>query len=375
MKTEFIRPKLVGDRFAEHSIPLEVLKDWIAFEALINDAARFLYKQENPERRRSPRGFDKGFSLHISQVTDGSAVLELDQFNIPGTLLPDEHAVWFVRARDFVLDAIAAIAAGADVAGALPQHLVSYFDRFGRSLRDDEHIELPRVGTASVRYDPAIRKRIVLSQATEYRTEETLRGSIYEVNTKTATFQLELPSTHRIQAGYDEDHFPAVIAAVGQVKTSLAVVSGIVVRGTDDAIKRIENVSAVELLDPLDVATRLLQIAALPEGWLEPGVGPAIDKAGLQWLAKAWEQNWPADAPLPLLFPTPSGEIEAEWSGAHALITVAINLAERRAHMVRVILDGEIEEEDVYDLHIPESWAEFSRVVRELVPEGAGDGR
>ena len=35
VKTEFLKPRLVGHRFEEHSIPVEVLKDWAAFEGLI----------------------------------------------------------------------------------------------------------------------------------------------------------------------------------------------------------------------------------------------------------------------------------------------------------------------------------------------------
>ena len=56
MKTEFLKPRLVGTRFEEHSIPVEVLKDWTAFEGLIVQAARWLYLEENPKRKRMPRG-------------------------------------------------------------------------------------------------------------------------------------------------------------------------------------------------------------------------------------------------------------------------------------------------------------------------------
>jgi hypothetical protein len=68
VKTEFIKPKLLGERFEEHSIPVEVLKDWAAFEGLITETAKWVYLQENPTRQRVPRGFIEGFALHLSSV-------------------------------------------------------------------------------------------------------------------------------------------------------------------------------------------------------------------------------------------------------------------------------------------------------------------
>ena len=62
VKTEFLKPRLVGERFNAHSIPVEVLKDWAAFEGLIVEAARWLYLQENPRRTRTPRGFAQSFT-------------------------------------------------------------------------------------------------------------------------------------------------------------------------------------------------------------------------------------------------------------------------------------------------------------------------
>ena len=54
---EFLNPRLVGDRFADHAIPLEVLKDLSALEELIVEVAKWHFLQENSERKRIPKGF------------------------------------------------------------------------------------------------------------------------------------------------------------------------------------------------------------------------------------------------------------------------------------------------------------------------------
>ena len=40
---EFLSPRLVGNRFDQHSIPLEVLKDLAALEELIVEVAKWHY--------------------------------------------------------------------------------------------------------------------------------------------------------------------------------------------------------------------------------------------------------------------------------------------------------------------------------------------
>ena len=54
---EFLSPRLVGKRFDQHSIPLEVLKDLSALEELIVEVAKWHYLRANKDRKRIPKGF------------------------------------------------------------------------------------------------------------------------------------------------------------------------------------------------------------------------------------------------------------------------------------------------------------------------------
>jgi len=52
---EFLNPRLIGDRFTGHSIPLEVLKDLSALEELLVEVAKWHYRTDNPQRKRIPK--------------------------------------------------------------------------------------------------------------------------------------------------------------------------------------------------------------------------------------------------------------------------------------------------------------------------------
>ena len=80
------------------------------------------------------------------------------------------------------------------------------------------------------------------------------------------------------------------------------------------------SVGRDDLLDPLDVRARLDELRAMQDGWLD-GYGKAPSHDGLAWLSTNFERHFPDDLPLPHVYPTPEGGIEAEWPlDAHSVI-------------------------------------------------------
>lgn len=66
-------------------------------------------------------------------------------------------------------------------------------------------------------------------------------------------------------------------------------------------------------LDPLDVEIRLKELAQLQDGWLD-GKGRAPDPAALTRLTQAFDERFAPELPLPRLYPTPEGNVLAEWT-------------------------------------------------------------
>lgn len=61
----FLSPRLEGDRFNEHAIPLELLKDLAVLEEMVIEVAKWWYLQDHKDRRRTPRGFTDGIALSL----------------------------------------------------------------------------------------------------------------------------------------------------------------------------------------------------------------------------------------------------------------------------------------------------------------------
>ena len=78
-------------------------------------------------------------------------------------------------------------------------------------------------------------------------------------------------------------------------------------------------------MDPLDIETRLEELAQLQDGWLD-GKGRAPDRASLIRLAQAFDEGFSPDLSLPYLYPTPEGGVQAEWTLGRWEVSLEITL-------------------------------------------------
>ena len=128
----FMSPRLVGERFAGHAIPRELLKDISVLEEMIIEVAKWRYLQDHPDRKRSPRGFTDGISLKLTAIDEGSAIARIGLFVDTPQFFPPENQRYLEQARESVIGAITAAEHNASITDHLPESLLGYFDRIGR---------------------------------------------------------------------------------------------------------------------------------------------------------------------------------------------------------------------------------------------------
>lgn len=119
-------------------------------------------------------------------------------------------------------------------------------------------------------------------------------------------------------------------------------------------------------IPPLPPA-RLEELRGLQDGWLD-GKGTAPPDEGLDWLADAFGRHFPDDLPLPFLYPTAEGGIQAEWSPKPHEITIEIDLASHKGEWHGLNMDTDVEESRDLNLDDPSDWAWIVAKVKELRP-------
>ena len=370
MNQEFLKPRLVGTRFDERSVPLEFLKDFAALEEMIVEVAKWKFRQAHPDRERVPRGFTDGLALHLTNIEDGSAIPVIAL--VFGTLFPSANATYFDQAREAVIEAVASANQSQDGTSQLPPNLLVYFDRFGRSLREGESMEFTAANQQVASLTTETRRKLIrASQVVEWTEEVSLLGLISEADQARMSFQLELRDGTKLTAPLANQHLDAVLEAFNGYRKGIRVqLQGVVKKNRQDQLKSIESVEHVSTLDPLDVAARMEELAELKDGWLD-GKGHVPERSALDWLARAFEVNFDPDLPLPYLYPTAEGGVQAEWSAGGWEVTLDINLSNKTAEYQALHLTTQACNECVLDLSQPDAWMQLNERLSQLSLEVA----
>ena len=373
MNNEFLKPRLVGERFNKHSLPLEMLKDFAALEEMIVEVAKWQFLQSHPDRTRIPRGFSKGLELHITNIEQGSVILAITLVSVilcqttNSELFPPVATSYFEQARDAIIETIAC--AEQNKSSPLPSALLGYFDRFGRGLRDGEYIEFFDRNNQPTKLTPEIRKKLIrASQVDEWTEELPLKGRISEADQARMSFELELKDGNKLKAIFANQHLNTVLEAFNAYRQGARVALQCVVKkDKQDRLKSIESVEHITLLDPLDIESRLEELAELHDGWLD-GKGLAPNHENMLWLGKAFDERFNPVLPLPYLYPTAEGGIQVEWSLADWQVSLEINLDSKSAQWQAFNLVTEECREQDWNLGNAECWQVLNQALQALLP-------
>jgi hypothetical protein len=366
MNSEFLKPRLTGPRFDQHGIPLEFLRDFAALEEMIVEVAKWKYRQENPQRERIPRGFANHLEFVLSIVDEGIAIPVI--LMASALQFQQANARYFEQARDDIIESIALAQCGA--IQSLPPSLLSIFDRFGRSLREGEAIEFERSGASKATLTPDVRRKLIrAAQVDDWTEEVTLYGKITEADQARNSFELELKDGSRVKAPLCSQHLETVMAAFTQYRNGTAVtLRGVAKKDRHDRLKSIDAVEHISLLDPLDVTLRLDALSLLQDGWLD-GKGKAPSRKGLQWFASEFDSRFDSMLPLPHLYPTPEGGIQAEWTLSGWEITLAVDLQDKQAVFQCLHLSDETQKDITLNLAPDGDWQRLNQTLQQI--EGA----
>ena len=103
------------------------------------------------------------------------------------------------------------------------------------------------------------------------------------------------------------------------------------------------------------MVVRIDELKLLKRGWLD-SKGEALDPQKLDWFMDAFKSFFPDQTKLPYLFPTPEGNLLAEWSLDTNSVSLEIDLNNRSAewHVLNLVTNEE--ETKQFDLNVPDSW-------------------
>ncbi len=362
----FITPCLEGKRFQTHTIPFEMLKNLAVLEDIVIEAAKWKYLNAHTDRQRVPRGFTEGVSLQLSEIREGSTILVIMITLMTKTpLIPDEgsYLKYYESGRDAIFATVTSADDQSDTQSenldVLPENLLGYFDQLGRDLREEEALVLnPRDVAKPARLTKATRRKILLrsNKILELTEEVTLRGTVPEMDQEKMSIEFQTISGPRINVDFAQQHLDSLLAAFNGFRENQKIlIRGVGRFNRNEKLLGLYMLDYVAMLDDLDPGARLDEFKSLKNGWLD-GKGFAPDHKKLDWLAEAFQSNYPDELPLPYMYPTAEGGVQAEWSAGGWEITLEVDFAELQGEWHALEITTGHEQVKKLDLKELDSW-------------------
>lgn len=312
----FLHLRLIGARFEDHTVPLALIKDIALLEKVIAEVAKHLFLVDHPERQRTPHGFTKNVALMLTTISSGSVVLDIRLVRESLELYAPINQ-YFERARDAIMGTIRAAEQGhrVEYPGILDV-MLNYLDRLGRGLRDNEAVDFIHPDHRKfVRFTREIRRILMLEapKTNEYTAGIAIRGLIAEMDQHKNTFRVKLPDGRTIAAPIPVQQLETTLEGFGGYRSGRRVLlHGIGRFRRAGHLLGFVSIEHVSILDALDIGVQIDDLRLLKDGWLD-GEGRAPSPEGLSWLLDVFDRWYPDNAPLPYLYPTVTGGVQAEW--------------------------------------------------------------
>ena len=362
----FIQPRYVGQRYEAHTLPLSAAKDLAAYEELVLELAKHLFREKQGNRVRVPKGFANNFSLHIEKIDPGSTSPALVAMMIAGSQLFSGLPNEIIEAKELI-NSVIATQEGQPFPSNFPKDFYSYFNRIGRSLKEDERIEwTPNLPNKTV-LTPDQRIRLARAHRETYEAEADVIGLVEELDAKKKTGILRTLGKDSVSFVFNDPFFADLKNALGN-KTIHARLIGVGIFDVNDRLSAINEIDQLESLAHLGLVSKIEALSSLTDGWLE-GRGIAPTAANLNYLINEVAKYFPETLEYPSVAPTEDGFIIFEWIRPHARIELEINFDDNKLELYATNLTTEaLTNKFVEKLFEQTDWEDaFTEVERLLV--------
>ena len=331
----FLQLRLVGDRFNDHSIPLDFLTGLAPFQALIVEAAKVEYLRTHVNRKRVPKGFEDSIELKLTSLKQGSVELDVDMDESNNPPLSPSQESYFVLARDRLITTIQEADQGRTVEhSTLSKEMLPHFEKIAGVITDREEIQLVSPtgnenGGVSARFSRRVASTLMnaVSIGGESVQYTEIRGSIPELNQASMTLQIRPINGNNIKAPIDSDCLDSALTIFNGYRRGMqANFHGTSRVDSAGRIVEFTSLSQLNIIEiPSDISIQLDDIRALEDGWLD-GSGLAPSLSGIDWVEARLHRYLPSGFPRPYLYPTEFGGVQLEWSIDSNEVSIEVNL-------------------------------------------------
>lgn len=240
-----------GPRFDDAGLELDVLSELLAYRKLLIETAKELWRSENRERQRLPKGFEDSIRLKFYSIEAGSAIVPIKRI-VPhdDSLLfdPAPRADEIDEAAQLIDETIAAVSEDRVIPDRMPKSALPLLAALGENLRAGEAITTRAarsVRGAEFTCETRVRMERLLEAVYEDRIE--IVGEVRSADVDQRNFAIRDATGAKVPAKFRPEHEAEITDALHDHASCRVFVTGVGEFSTrDGSLRRILRVDALE---------------------------------------------------------------------------------------------------------------------------------
>jgi hypothetical protein len=207
-----------GPRFDDAGLELDVLPELVAYRKLLVETAKELWRGENRERRRLPKGFEESIRLKFYTIEPGSAAVPIKRVvtHDPSLLFPKrDRADEIDEAAQLIDETIAAVSEDGAIPERMPKSVLPFLAGLGESLREGETIKTQASRSSkAAEFTRETRMRVERLLDAVYEDAVDIVGEVRAADVDQRNFAIRDHSGAKIPARFRPEHEAEIIDAL-----------------------------------------------------------------------------------------------------------------------------------------------------------------
>jgi hypothetical protein len=240
-----------GLRFDDAGLELDVLAELLAYRKLLIETAKELWRSENRERQRLPKGFEESIRLKFYSIEAGSAVVPIKRVvSHDDSLLfePPPRADEIDEAAQLIDETIAAVSEDRPVPERMPKAALPFLAALGENLREGETIKTRAVRSSkAAEFTCETRTRVERLLEAVYEDRVEIVGEVRSADVDQRNFAIRDAAGAKVPAKFRPEHEAEITDALHDHASCRIFIVGIgEFSARDGSLRKILRVDTLE---------------------------------------------------------------------------------------------------------------------------------
>lgn len=237
-----------GGRFDDGALDLNALEELQAFQKMVLETAKFLWKRSNKSIENLPEDFEKRNRLSMRTIETKNVAISIEIKSDSSQLdLCDVNVMDIQDAVGFAHEAFQSVARNGLPQPGFPRSLLPAYLSLGSSLSGEEILKFGPPGKATAQATPKIRARFLALRPDSYEDEIDILAKVYEVNLRNQRFRVESYYGTSTIIRFSDEQTAVVLRALDSQGERKIRIRGTGTFDADGTLKSVDNLEDISL--------------------------------------------------------------------------------------------------------------------------------